>query len=63
MKAKGLRRLSVVGWSVVAVLLLLRAPIWAILHDLPAGPLYAAAILLPLAGHLACAWIVNGFES
>lgn len=60
---RGLKRLSAVAWAMLAAVMLLRAPVWAILTQhqewLPA--FYIAGVVLPAAGHLLTAWIVNGF--
>lgn len=60
---RGLKRASAVGWTLLAALMLLRAPVWAILsqHREQTALFYVAAVLLPLAGHLVTVWVVNGF--
>lgn len=60
---RGWKRLSAVLWGVLALFMLLRAPIWAILaHAQDKEALFwAAAVVVPLLGHLATIWILNGF--
>lgn len=59
---KGLKRLSAVIWTAIALLLLLRSQVWAILHDLPLAGLVAFALIGPLLAHLVSLWVIAGFS-
>lgn len=63
MASRGWKRLSAVLWGLLCALMLLRAPIWAILTREPAAIFWTAAVVVPLIGHLLTMWIVNGFAN